>query len=172
MKTMKHPTTMRALALAFALASGAASAHEGAGKAAPAQDAEQTPWGIAGTPRGARTIELRMGDDMRFVPDRIEVRQGETIRFVVRNQGKVLHEMVIGTPQALREHAALMKRFPKMEHDEPHMTHVKPGRKGQIAWNFNRAGEFQFACLIPGHFDAGMLGTIVVMPATPQGNKS
>ena len=130
---------------------------------------EQKPWGIAGEPRGARRIEVRMTDDMRFRPERIEVREGETIRFVVRNAGKVLHEMVIGTEQELAEHAALMKKFPTMEHDEPYMTHVRSGRKGDIVWNFNRPGTFQFACLIPGHFEAGMKGTIVV---TPNGKKS
>lgn len=173
---MKAVTTMRiagALALSLAFAATAATAHA-AGKHGGGhhQEAEQTPWGIAAGRKGARTIELAMGDDMRFRPDRIEVREGETIRFVVHNKGKVLHEMVIGTPEALRQHADLMKRFPKMEHDEPHMTHVKSGRKGEIVWNFNRPGAFQFACLIPGHFDAGMIGTIVVTPAAPQGNKS
>ncbi len=164
--TIGKPAAALALSLTLTFAAAAGSGH-----AAGRHDAEQTPWGIAAAAKGARTIEVRMGDDMRFVPDRIEVRQGETVRFVVRNKGKVLHEMVIGTPEALREHAALMKRFPKMEHDEPHMTHVKSGRKGQIVWNFNRPGTFQFACLIPGHYDAGMTGTIVVTPAAPQGNK-
>jgi uncharacterized cupredoxin-like copper-binding protein len=132
---------------------------------------EQKPWGIAGDAKGARTITIRMSDDMRFHPERIEVREGETVRFVVRNAGKVLHEMVIGTPGELQAHAAMMKKFPTMEHDEPFMTHVKAGRKGEIVWNFNRPGTFQFACLIPGHFEAGMVGTIVVMPAAPQGKK-
>ena len=125
---------------------------------------EQTPWGIAGEAKHARTIEIRMGDDMRFRPARIEVREGETIRFVVRNGGKVLHEMVIGTAQELKEHAVMMRKFPKMEHDEPFMAHVKAGRAGELVWNFNRAGTFQFACLIPGHFEAGMKGTIIVQP--------
>jgi len=125
---------------------------------------EQKPWGIAGDAEGARVIEIRMTDDMRFRPERIEVKEGETIRFVVRNAGKVLHEMVIGTPQELQEHAAMMKKFPKMEHDEPFMTHVKAQRNGEIVWNFNRPGSFQFACLIPGHFEAGMRGTVVVVP--------
>ena len=60
------------------------------------------------------------------------------------------------------EHAALMKKFPNMEHDEPYMAHIAPGRTGEIAWTFNRAGEFDFACLPPGHFDAGMSGRIKV----------
>lgn len=157
----------KTLTLAAALLLSPAAWAHGDGQAKKAHDAvvkEQKPWGIAGDAKGARTIRIRMGDDMRFRPDRIEVREGETIRFVVRNAGKVLHEMVIGTEGELQEHAALMKKFPGMEHDEPFMTHVKAGRKGDIVWNFNRPGTFQFACLIPGHFEAGMKGTIVVQP--------
>ncbi len=101
---------------------------------------------------------------MRFTPDRIEVRQGETVRLRVRNTGQVMHELVIGTPQELAAHAETMLKHPGMEHDEPYMTHVAPGRTGEIIWTFNRAGEFEFACLIAGHFQAGMKGTITVRP--------
>lgn len=125
---------------------------------------EQKPWGIAGDAKHARTLTIRMSDAMRFTPDRVEVREGETVRLVVRNAGRVLHELVIGTPRELEEHAALMKKFPGMEHDEPYMSHVAAGRQGEIVWNFNRPGTFQFACLLPGHFEAGMTGTIVVTP--------
>ncbi len=157
-----------ALAATAALAAGGALAHADGGKRKAAHAAalkEQKPWGIAGDARGARTIEVAMTDDMRFTPDRIEVRQGETIRFVVRNKGKLLHEMVIGTKAALDEHAALMLKFPGMEHDEPYMTHVKPRARQQIVWNFNRPGEFHYACLIAGHYQAGMTGAIIVTPA-------
>ncbi len=130
---------------------------------------EQKPWGIAGERKAARTITVRMSDTMRFTPARIEVREGETIRFVVRNAGKVLHEMVIGTPEELHQHAELMKKHPGMEHDEPYMAHVSPARQGEIVWLFNRPGTFAFACLLPGHFEAGMVGTIVVRPATLKG---
>ena len=101
-----------------------------------------------------------MDDKMRFTPDRIDVREGETVRLVHRNGGRVMHEFVLGTKQALDEHAALMLRFPNMEHDEPHMAHVGPGKTGEIVWTFNRAGEFDFACLIPGHYQAGMVGKV------------
>jgi uncharacterized cupredoxin-like copper-binding protein len=74
---------------------------------------------------------------------------------------------VIGTERELKEHAALMQKFPKMEHDEPYMAHVAPGRTGEIVWLFNRAGEFEFACLIPGHFEAGMVGKIKVSAVNP-----
>ena len=124
---------------------------------------EQKPWGIAGdAKRATRTIEVRMADTMRFMPDRIEVRQGETIRFVHKNDGKVMHEFVLGTKRELDEHAALMRKFPEMEHDEPYMAHVGPGRTGEIVWTFNRPGEFFFGCLIPGHYEAGMIGTVKV----------
>ena len=150
-----------AAALLLGTQAQAHTAHGGS-KAAPAQ-AEQKDWGIAGDPkRVGRTIEIRMGDDMRFAPARLEVKLGETLRLVALNRGRVMHEIVIGTPQELRTHAELMRKHPNMEHDEPYMAHVSPGKKGQIVWTFNRAGEFEFACLIPGHFEAGMIGRIVV----------
>jgi uncharacterized cupredoxin-like copper-binding protein len=74
----------------------------------------------------------------------------------------VIHEFVLGTREELDAHAALMKRFPTMEHDEPYMVHVAPGKTGEIIWTFNRAGEFDFACLIPGHYDLGMVGKVKV----------
>jgi uncharacterized cupredoxin-like copper-binding protein len=162
MKTIHH---LAALAAAACMSPGAWSHSAATHGQHPAELArEQTPWGIAGDASRARTIEIRMTDDMRFRPNRIEVREGETIRFVVRNAGKVLHEMVIGTRQELKAHAALMRRYPGMEHDEPFMSHVAAGKRGEIVWNFNRPGTFQFACLIPGHSEAGMTGTIVVKP--------
>lgn len=153
------------LALLPLLASRAL-AHGDAHKKAAAVKKEQKPWGIAGDARAVkRTIEIAMTDAMRFAPDRLTVRQGETVRLVIRNNGKMLHELVIGTKQELDEHAALMVKFPNMEHDEPYMAHVDPGKTGQIVWHFNRAGEFDFACLIAGHYQAGMVGKITVTPA-------
>lgn len=125
---------------------------------------EQMPWGIAGSARAAsRTIVIDMGDDMKFSPDRLHIKLNETVRFQVRNRGKVMHEMVIGDAKTLREHAALMKKHPNMEHDEPYMAHVSPGKRVDLTWTFNRAGKFQFACLVPGHFEAGMIGEIEVV---------
>ena len=99
---------------------------------------------------------------MRFEPERLDVKLGETVRLTIHNDGKMLHELVIGTPRELQEHAALMLKFPGMEHDEPYMAHVNPGKNGQIVWHFNRAGTFEFACLIGGHYQAGMKGVILV----------
>ena len=124
---------------------------------------EQKEWGIAGdAAKVKRTIKLSMSDTMRFTPDKIEVKKGETVRISLTNTGTVLHEMVIGTKKELEEHAALMVKFPTMEHDEPYMAHIAAGKTGEIIWTFNKAGEFDFACLIPGHYASGMVGKIVV----------
>lgn len=137
--------------------------HDEKSKPFDASRVEDTPYGRAADPKKAtRTVRIAMDDRMRFTPKDIVVRRGETIRFVVRNEGKVLHEMVLGTPEELAKHAELMRKFPDMEHDEPNMAHVKPGASGELAWTFDKAGTFSFACLIPGHFEAGMTGTVVV----------
>ena len=126
---------------------------------------EQKPWGIAAEPREAtRRIDIRMTDNMRFSPSHLDVTEGETLRLRAVNRGKVMHEIVIGTREELQAHAELMKKHPNMEHDEPYMAHVPPGQRGDIVWTFNRPGDFEFACLIPGHFEAGMRGTIRVKP--------
>ena len=132
-------------------------------KSTAAVKKEQKPWGIAGDAKAVkRTIEIQMTDNMRFTPDRIEVKEGETVKIVMKNSGKLMHELVIGTKKDLDEHAALMAKFPTMEHEEPYMAHVGPGKTGAIVWNFNRAGDFDFACLIAGHYQAGMVGKIKV----------
>lgn len=127
---------------------------------------EEKPFGRAGDPSKVdRTITIEMKDEMRFVPAAINVKQGETIRFVVRNSGKIMHELVIGTMRDLTEHAELMKKFPNMEHDEPYMAHVQPGKTGEIVWQFSQTGQFNYACLMPGHFEAGMIGQVAVVEA-------
>ena len=158
-----------AVLLSLAAAAPAALAHGDAAHAKPAASIkkEQKDWGIAGDLRQVRrSIDITMSDTMRFSPDRIEVRQGETVKFRIRNSGRMLHEMVIGSPAELREHAALMLKFPNMEHDEPYMAHVPQGKTGEMVWHFNRTGDFDFACLIAGHFQAGMVGKISVRPAS------
>lgn len=125
---------------------------------------EQQAWGIAGDAKAVtRTVTISMSDAMRFTPDKLDVKQGETVKFVLRNGGKVLHEMVIGTKKDLEEHAALMVKFPNMEHEEPYMAHVPAGKTGEIIWTFNKPGDFDFACLVAGHYQAGMTGKIKVV---------
>ena len=123
----------------------------------------QKPWGIAAVADDVtQTVEITMGDNMRFEPSTLEFSVGETVRFTVSNEGKLLHEFVLGTTETNDEHAELMIKFPNMEHDEPYMAHVDPGEVGEIIWTFNKPGEFDFACLIAGHYQAGMVGSITV----------
>lgn len=157
---------IRFLLSALMLSASLAHAHGPQPHHGGAVKKEQQAFGIAGdAAKVARTIAIAMGDDMRFSPDRIEVREGETLRLRIHNKGQLLHELVIGTPKQLDEHAALMQKFPGMEHDEAHMAHVDPGQRSEIVWRFNRAGEFDFACLINGHYQAGMRGKIIVRSA-------
>ena len=119
--------------------------------------------GKPGDPRRvSRAIHVLMSDDMKFTPAQISVKRGETIRFVVRNAGRIKHEMVIGSMAELKEHAALMRRFPGMEHDDPNMVTLAPGKTADLIWQFTSAGRVDFACLQPGHFEAGMRGTVSV----------
>lgn len=123
----------------------------------------QEDWGIgANKSEVNRTILITMTDKMRFHPEKIDVKLGETIRFQVKNEGKLMHEMVIGTKSVLDKHAELMLKNPNMEHDETYMAHVAPGKTGEIIWKFNRKGSFDFACLMAGHYQAGMIGKIEV----------
>lgn len=110
----------------------------------------------------SRTVQVDMTDNMRFSFPNISVRQGETVRFLVKNSGKVKHEMVLGTEQDLKEHAELMKKNPGMEHVDDNMVTVEPGKTGEIVWQFTKAGKISFACLQPGHFEAGMKGIVTV----------
>jgi uncharacterized cupredoxin-like copper-binding protein len=155
--------TILALTLAFAPLAFAHGDKAQAPKGFDYSKAEQTPFGIAADPRKAkRTIRVDMSDAMRYTPSEIEVRRGAVVRFVPTNKGQVLHEMVLGTMDELRQHAELMKKHPGMEHEAPHMAHVAPGKTGEIGWRFTHAGTFQFGCLIPGHFEAGMVGKVTV----------
>lgn len=169
MKFAMIPSFYRGAALACVLGVAApfALAHGGAPqdkhKAAAPISAEEKAFGRQGDPKKVtRTITLDMLDTMRFNPAELRIKQGETVRFVILNKGGMLHEFVLGTMPDLKEHAELMKKFPDMEHDEPHMAHVPAGAKEEIVWQFSKAGEFHYACLLPGHFEAGMVGRINV----------
>ncbi len=163
MKTTIRYSILSAVMAATTLAYAHGDQKQSAAKRPQPNGAEETAFGRHGDPRKvSRTITVSMSDAMRFAPENIAVKRGETVRFVVRNQGKLLHEMVLGTKADLDKHAELMRKFPDMEHDEPNMAHVDPGKTGEIVWRFTKAGEFGFACLIPGHFEAGMVGKLTV----------
>jgi len=155
-------TTALSLAPVIAHAHGDSHAERAA---KPAAQIEERAFGRAGDPKKVtRTIRIEAVDTMRYTPAAITVKQGDTIRFVVKNAGKLIHETVLGTMNELKEHYEVMKKFPDMEHDEPYMVHHKPGETREMVWQFTKPGEFYFACLIPGHFEAGMVGKVTVKP--------
>jgi uncharacterized cupredoxin-like copper-binding protein len=164
------PTLIMAAALSCTLSANTlAHNNEGHTEKASTYKKEQKDWGVAGDAKNVkRTIQISMLDTMRFSPEKINVKQGETVKFVIKNTGAVMHEFVIGTKKENDEHAALMLKFPNMEHSEPYMAHVPPGKTGQIIWTFNQPGEFDFACLIAGHYQAGMRGSIKVTASGKQ----
>lgn len=113
-----------------------------------------------------RTVELLMIEtdegNMTFEPQVLEFAEGETVRLVVVNTGEFDHEVVIDSSGKITEHKALMEEFPEMEHDDPNAIRLEPGQTGEIVWTFTKAGRFEFACLIPGHYDMGMHGPVIV----------
>ena len=160
----KHLWSAALLAVAVSAGMHGAMAHGKAEhKAAAGHDVEDTPFGEAGDPaKAVRTIRISMSDSMRFDPAEIHVKKGDTVRLVATDNGKVAHEIVLGTMDELKEHAELMRKFPNMEHNEPHMAHVQPGQRKEIVWRFTKPGEFYYACLMPGHMEAGMIGKVFV----------
>jgi uncharacterized cupredoxin-like copper-binding protein len=114
----------------------------------------------------SRTIEVVMSRQMPkmyYRPDTIEVRQGEQIRFVLKNADNLKdHEFVLATAKENLEHAEEMKANPNMEHHEPNAKRLRSKQTGELLWRFTKAGEFEFSCNIPGHREAGMVGKVVV----------
>ena len=122
--------------------------------------------GVPGNPKKpSRTVKVTMlekGKQMLFEPTAIEVRVGEQIRFVISNDGTESHEFMLATVEENRKHAVLMKKFPEMEHADPNAIRLTPFVSGEIVWKFTKRGEFEYACLIPGHLEAGMRGKVTV----------
>jgi len=153
------PATLTVLVLSASLALAAPGAPDHSHKTFAA--------GAPGDPKKpARSVEVVMKetDDgkMLFVPDRIETKRGEQIRFVLRNAGKVDHEFMLDSPERNAKHKIEMQKNPDMEHDDPNGKRLAPGGTGEIVWRFSKAGTFEFACLIPGHYESGMHGKAVV----------
>jgi uncharacterized cupredoxin-like copper-binding protein len=156
MKNM-HRKIFALLALALSGAAFAAGNHAGG------HGGEETAIGKPGVvSKVSRTITVDMNDTMRYTPADVSVKQGETIRFIVKNSGQVKHEMSLGTEKELLEHLEVMRKFPDMEHDEPGKVSLAPGKQGEIVWQFTKAGTVNFACLMPGHYEGGMKGAIKV----------
>ncbi|UYN94522.1 MAG: cupredoxin family protein [Enhydrobacter sp.] len=127
---------------------------------------EETEFGKPGDPRKpARVVQVVMLEKdgkMLFIPDRIRIRKGEQVRFLLRNNGEIDHEFVVGTVEENLKHMKEMEKNPDMEHDDPNARRLKPRQSGEILWHFTRAGTFDFSCMIPGHRPAGMFGVITV----------
>lgn len=147
-----------ALALSTAAFAGPGGAGHGHG--------DETAYGKPGDPKKkARIVQISMTErdgKMLFIPDRIEVRRGEQVRFKLRNKGELDHELVVATLEENLKHAIEMQKNPDMEHDDPNAKRLAPKKNGEILWQFTKAGEFDFSCLIPGHREAGMTGKIIV----------
>jgi uncharacterized cupredoxin-like copper-binding protein len=109
----------------------------------------------------ARTIEVEM-TEMAYTPDKIEVKRGEQIKFVIRNAGKEDHEFLLATTAENLKHAEVMRKHPEMEHDDPNGVRVAPNKSAEILWRFTKRGAFEFSCLIPSHREYGMIGTVTV----------
>ena len=164
---IKILTLTAMLSLGAVSSSGLASGTHGGGHGDGA-DAIGVPGNAA---KVTRTIALDMTDSMRFTPERITVSRGETIRFKVKNSGKIKHELVLGTRKALDEHYEAMKKFPEMEHADENMLTLAPAKAGEMVWRFTKSGKVDFACLQPGHYDAGMKGQVIVTAKKTQGKR-
>ncbi len=149
---------------AFGIFSAISSLAAGAGSE-PAEHEHDTEVFSAGEPgdpdKPSRVIQVTMQENdgkMLFVPDRVEIRKGEHIKFVLHNSGELDHEFVLATTAENLEHAEMMKKNPEMRHVDPNVRRVAPKQADEVVWKFTKAGKFEFACLIPGHRDAGMFG--------------
>jgi uncharacterized cupredoxin-like copper-binding protein len=153
---MKANLAIASIAVFLGAISFAAVAHEG----------EHFSAGTPGNPKKpARVLEVTMRDSdgkMEFVPDHIDVKKGDQVRFIIKNDGALKHEFTLASVADNNKHAELMKKYPDMEHDDPNAKSVDPGKTAEILWRFNKGGTFEFACLIPGHREAGMRGTVTV----------
>ena len=112
-----------------------------------------------------RVVEITMQEadgTMSYQPNAIEVKRGEQIKFIITNAGLLAHEFILASTADNLKHAELMKKYPDMEHDDPNGKTVRPGAKAEILWRFTKTGTFEFSCLIPGHREAGMVGTVTV----------
>ncbi|MGW9331402.1 cupredoxin domain-containing protein [Bosea sp. NPDC055594] len=161
MKTQIRSIVLGAAA-ALALSTAAFAGPGGAGH----EHGDETAYGKPGDPKKkARIVQVSMTErdgKMLFIPDRIEVRRGEQVRFQLRNKGELDHELVVATLEENLKHAIEMQKNPDMEHDDPNAKRLAPKKNGEILWQFTKAGEFDFSCLIPGHREAGMTGKIIV----------
>jgi uncharacterized cupredoxin-like copper-binding protein len=142
--------------LAFLLLSTVVLAHTG----------DKFVFGETGNPKQkSRIIHVKMqeGDGkMLFTPNAITIKRGEQIKFLVENEGELDHEIIIDSLQGNLKHGEEMKKNPDMEHDDPNAIKLVSKKKGELLLKFTKIGVYDYSCLIPGHREAGMFGTITV----------
>lgn len=126
---------------------------------------EQFSFGMPADPADAdRVVEVQMIDPFEFDPAQIQVAAGETITFIVTNTGSLDHEFVIGDEETQDEHEVIMEGDGMGGEDEPNELALAGGESGELTWSFAVAGSLLFGCHVPGHYDAGMVGTLEVAP--------
>ena len=147
-----------------------------------ADPAASLPFGHAApATQASRTVELVLGD-MYFEPKGVQVKAGETVRFVLVNKGQLLHEFNLGdaamharhqqemlkmqqsgmlTPTGMKHHD-MGHGTMEMKHDDPNSVLVEPGKTAELTWTFAKATDLEFACNLPGHYQAGMVGKLTI----------
>ena len=112
-----------------------------------------------------RSLTVKMFETengMAFTPEALSIKKGQTVKIHLINNGEFEHEFVMDTKAGIQKHKVLMEDSPDMQHEDSNSLRLKPNEKGEILWTFSNAGTFEFACLIPGHYEAGMHGEILV----------
>lgn len=161
---MNHPALILSVACAFALAGPATADPKGPPGHSHAHESFSA--GEPGNPkRPARVVHISMKEadgKMMYIPAQIEVKRGEQIKFVLRNNGELDHEFILATTEENLKHAEEMKKNPEMEHDDPNAKRLAPKKSIELVWRFTKAGRFEYGCLIPGHREGGMTGIVIV----------
>ena len=124
--------------------------------------------GPAKAAEATRTVAITMAD-ISFTPTLVQVKKGEVVRFVVKNTGQIAHEFSIGDAASQAAHLAMMEKAMESGKEVHHvhatnLVSVDPGKTRELTWRFSDAGTFEYDCNMPGHFEAGMTGKIVVGP--------
>jgi uncharacterized cupredoxin-like copper-binding protein len=160
MKRFLHPA-----AAVLALFLGSVPVHAEADHGGHAQGETFSAGEPGDSKKPARIVQVTMTEadgKMLFAPNRIEIKKDEQVKFMLRNSGELDHEFVLATTGENLKHGEAMNKNPDMEHDDPNAKRLAPKKTGEMVWKFSKIGEFEYSCLIPGHREAGMIGTIVV----------
>lgn len=155
------PTFALVLALTGSVAFAHDAGHGGHGHGPTTFDAGE-PADRSSPSKLVEIIATEADGKMSFTPSSIEVKRGQQIAFVIKNEGNLDHEFVIGSEIENVAHAAMMQAMPDMAHNDPNAVRIPVGASATLAWKFTKSGVFEFACLVPGHYEAGMKGGVAV----------